>query len=79
MLAPLAAFAADPAAAPESVPTAQTIAVQQQDNPVVCNYFYYEGMVIKQQICRTKHEWERRRLAEQRFIREFQLHALTQN
>ncbi|HEX4079245.1 MAG TPA: hypothetical protein VHX61_10280 [Rhizomicrobium sp.] len=76
ILAPLAGVAAEPG---NTAGTAQPVAVEQQTNPVVCHYFYYQGTVINQQICRTKHEWERRRFAEQRFIREFQLHALSQN
>jgi len=76
ILVPLATLAGEPENTAES---AQPVAVEQPANPVVCHYFYYEGTVIHQQICRTKHEWERRRFAEQRFIREFQLHALSQN
>ena len=56
--APLAAFAGEPGDATE---TAQPAAVEQQDNPMVCHYYYYEGMVIRKPTCRTQHEWERRR------------------
>jgi hypothetical protein len=79
MLASLATFAAEPATAPESVPPAQAVAVAQQADPVVCNYFYHEGSVIKKPTCMTKHQWERRQLEEQRYIREFQLRTLDQH
>jgi hypothetical protein len=69
---PLAAFAADPA------PVAQPVSTASQPNPVVCHYFYHEGFVIKRPDCRPQHEWDRRRLEEQRYIREFQLRSFTQ-
>ncbi|HEY6577683.1 MAG TPA: hypothetical protein VIY09_00040, partial [Rhizomicrobium sp.] len=76
MLAPFAAFAADPAApAADSPPPAQAASLAPS-NPVVCHYFYYQGTVIKRPDCLTLHQWERRRLTEQRSIREFQQRAL---
>ena len=76
IVAPLAAFAGEPGNTTES---AQPVAMEQQTNPVVCHYFYHEGTVIKQQVCRPQHEWERRRFALQRDIMDFQLRRLTHN
>ncbi|HEY3637336.1 MAG TPA: hypothetical protein VGK90_04225 [Rhizomicrobium sp.] len=72
-LVPFNVFAADP------TPTAQPVAMTQQDNPVVCHYYYYEGQVLKQQVCQTQHAWDRLRLTQQRFLMEFQLRALDQH
>jgi hypothetical protein len=76
IVAPLAAFAGEPG---NTTGAAQPVAVEQQDNPVVCHYYYYEGTVIKRPACRPQHEWERRRFALQRDIQDFQLRSLTHN
>lgn len=73
VLLPLAAAAQDPAPAVKVVATATPV------NPVTCRYYYYQGTVIRRQVCATKHEWERQRLFQQRLIREFQQDALIQH
>lgn len=79
MLAPFAAFAQEPATTAQAVPPAQPVSAVKPANPVVCENYYYEGTVIKQPDCRTLHQWERRRYAEQRFIEQFQQQALGQH
>jgi hypothetical protein len=68
VLLPLAVFA-DPAT---------TTTATAQADPVVCHYYYHEGSVINRPDCLTRHQWERRRLAQQRYIREFQMRSLDQ-
>ena len=68
----LTPFAASASGAP---PVVQPASVQQ-GQPLVCHYYYYEGMVLRRPDCRTASEWNHRRIDEQRFVREFQLRAL---
>lgn len=68
--APLAAFADN------SAVTAQPVSLATQANPVVCHYYYYEGMLVRRPDCRPQHQWDRRRLEMRRYIEEFQLRAL---
>lgn len=71
VLAPLAALAADAA------PTVQRVSVQK-DQPLICHYYYHEGMLISRPDCRTADQWTHRQLDEQRFLREFQMRFLIQ-
>ncbi|HTT81910.1 MAG TPA: hypothetical protein VMF67_00355 [Rhizomicrobium sp.] len=81
ILGPFAAFAQEPADTPDhSAPAAQPVSADKPvNNPIVCENYYHEGTIIRRPDCRTLHQWERRRYAEQRFIEEFQLHTLGQH
>ena len=70
-LVPLAASAEDAA------PTIQPASVQK-DQPLVCHYYYHEGMLIGRPDCRTADQWTHRQLDDQRFLREFQMRSLVQ-
>ena len=72
ILAPLAASAAD------VPPTIQPASVQK-DQPLICHYYYHEGMLIGRPDCRTADQWTHRQLDDQRFLREFQMLSLIQH
>jgi hypothetical protein len=80
MLTPFAALAQEPAGAAQEpantgqiAPMAQPIAaIKPAGNPIVCEYYYYEGTVIRRPDCRTLHQWERQRYVEQRFVEELE-------
>jgi hypothetical protein len=75
VLLPIAALAADPATTTPPAPPAPATTAQAE--PLSCHYYYHEGMVIKQPVCRTEREWHRLRLDEQRWFREFRMRSLT--
>lgn len=70
-LVPLAASAANVA------PTLQPASVQK-DQPLICHYYYHEGMLINRPDCRTADQWTHRQLDDQRILREFQMRSLIQ-
>ena len=72
LLAPIAASAED------AQPVMQPASVQQKQ-PLICHYFYHEGMVIRRPDCRTAEAWTYRRIHEQEYFREFQMGSLIQH
>lgn len=70
-LAPLIASAADVA------PTIQPASVRKEQ-PLICHYYYHEGMLISRPDCRTADQWTHRQLDDQRILREFQMRSLIQ-
>jgi len=56
-------------------PTVQPVSVQQ-GQPLICHYYYHQGMVIGRPDCRTADQWKHRQIDDQRFLREFQLRTL---
>ena len=71
LIAPGAAVAQNAPAPAVQVTTGQT------SNPVICRYYYYNGQIIRKQVCLTAHEWERMRYVTQRNLIRFQIQALS--
>ncbi|MGH6888848.1 MAG: hypothetical protein ACREHF_06595 [Rhizomicrobium sp.] len=77
-LLPPAAMAQNAAPPMQTAPPVHATSTAAPADPVVCRYYYHEGLVIRRPVCLTAHEWERQRLFQQRLIREFQMDALIQ-
>jgi hypothetical protein len=72
-LAPAAAFA------DQASPFVSPVSTVRPGEPLLCDFYYHEGDVIRRQDCRTKDQWNRLRLETQREISEFQIRSLVQH
>jgi hypothetical protein len=74
-----AAFAdtAMSAVTPQAEAMAQPISAgaSNDSRAVVCHHLVHEGMLMRQQVCLTKREWERVRLETQRTVSDIQVHS----
>jgi hypothetical protein len=72
-LPPAAAFA------DQASPFVSPVSTVRPGEPLLCDFYYHEGDVIRRQDCRTKDQWNRLRLETQREISEFQIRSLVQH
>jgi hypothetical protein len=75
-LASVMAFIAPCAAQPHDVSAAVESAAARPGEALICQYYYYQGTLIRRPICKTEHEWIRARLQQQAEVADFQLRAL---
>ena len=79
LLGPLAALAEQPADQQQAGSPAAEQPAGQTGDSVICHYYYYEGTVIKRQVCRSRSAWDRYRIQQEADISEFQMRTLTQH
>ncbi len=72
-LTPAAAFA------DEASPIVRPVSTMRPGEPLLCDFFYHQGDVIRRQDCRTRAQWNRLRLETQREISEFQIRSLIEH
>lgn len=65
------------ATTPQAEAMAQPISATASDDSktVVCHHLVHEGILMRQQVCLTKHAWERIRLQTQKTVSDFQIHS----
>ena len=63
---------------PQPVQMSQPISATTNDSEkVICHHLVHEGVLMRQQVCLTKHAWERIRLQTQKTVSDFQVHSYT--
>jgi hypothetical protein len=61
---------------PQPEQMAQPISAQTDDSKqVICHHLVHEGVLMRQQVCLTKHAWEQVRLQTQKTVSDFQVHS----
>ena len=61
---------------PQPEQMAQPISATTNDSAqVICHHLVHEGVLMRQQVCLTKHAWERMRLQTQKTVSDFQVHS----
>jgi hypothetical protein len=63
---------------PQPEQMTQPISAAANDSEqVVCHHLVHEGVLMRRQVCLTKHAWERIRLQTQQTVSDFQVHSFS--
>lgn len=79
LTAPAIADVAMSALTPQPEQMAQPVSATTNDSKdVVCHHLVHEGLLMRDQVCLTKREWDRVRLQTQRAVTNFQVHSYSE-